>query len=83
MVISGRMWNSHPCGCFVKQEIQNGCHEITKEIFSIIFLSGTTNKRNPTIIRHRYNALNATIILLYIFPSKLYTGTYIHYRLGV
>ena len=45
MVISGRMWGSHPCGYFVKHEIQNGCHEITEVIFSIIFLSGTTIKQ--------------------------------------
>ena len=45
MVISGRMWSSHPCGCFVKHKIQNGCHEITVVIFSIIFLSGTTIKQ--------------------------------------
>ena len=45
MVISGRMWSSHPCGCFVKHKIQNGCHEITEGIFSIIFLSGTTIKQ--------------------------------------
>ena len=45
MVISVRMRSSHPCGCFVKHEIQNGCHEITEVIFSIIFLSGTTIKQ--------------------------------------
>ena len=56
MVISGRMWNSHPCGCFVKQEIQNGCHEITKDIFPKYFYQELQKKTNPTIIRHRYNA---------------------------
>ena len=56
MVISGRMWSSHPCGCFVKHEIQNGCHEITEVIFSIIFFIRNYNKTNPTIIRHDYIA---------------------------
>ena len=32
MVISGRMWSSHPCG-FFETEIQNGCHEITEVTF--------------------------------------------------
>ena len=41
---------------FVKNEIQNGCHEITEVIFSIIFFIRNYNKTNPTIIRHHYIA---------------------------
>ena len=56
MVISGRMWSSHPCGCFVNHENQNGCHNITDVMFSIIFFIMNYNKTNPTIIRHHYIA---------------------------
>ena len=49
MVISGWMWSSHPCVCSVKHKIQNGYHEITEVIFSIIFLSGTTIKQIPPL----------------------------------
>ena len=41
---------------FVKNEIQNGGHEITEVIFSIIFFIRNYNKTNPTIIRHHYIA---------------------------
>ena len=47
MVISGRIWSSHPCGLFVKHEIQMAAMKSPKTYFeqqAIIFLSGTTIK---------------------------------------
>ena len=35
---------------------------------TIIFLSGC-NKKNPTIIRHHYNAKNATISFIIYIPK--------------
>ena len=82
MVISGRMWSSHPCGCFVKHEFQHGCHEITDVIFSIIFLSGTT-------IEQILPSFDIIILpkcfdkLYYIYSQVNYIPAHMHYRLCV